>query len=84
MTIFYLVIPPYIYIVKFYHYKQVNLIFTYASTETAEAAGKLESASICRVIVANSASANPSIVKDPLDPLAFGAKKIVVVLSKLA
>ena len=46
MTIFYLVIPPYIYIVKFYHYKQVNLIFTYASTETAEAAGKLESANI--------------------------------------
>ena len=47
-------------------------------------AGKLESANICNVIVANSASANPSIVNDPLDPLAFGAKKIVVVLSKLA
>ena len=56
----------------------------YASTETELAAAKLESDKISNTIVVNSASAYPSIVNDPLDPLEFGAKKIVVVLSKLA
>ena len=61
-----------------------NPLKPYTSAVTADAAGTLESDKISKTIVANSASAYPSIVNDPLDPLAFGAKKIVVVLSKLA